>query len=76
MKKRLPINDKPLVRAYATYCYIESIANNELTTGNKILEFELFDYERYDWKIVLNDLRLEKEIETISIAKVDFNPKS
>ena len=68
MKMLLPINDNPLVRAFPAYSFVESIINNEVKAGNKLVEFELYGYEQNTWQTYLDDMTLKATNEILTIC--------
>ena len=64
----LPLNENPLMRTYPTYSYVEHVANNQEITGCVIAEFELFGYQKNQWKKSLSGINLDVNGDVISIC--------
>ena len=67
MTKLLPINENPLIRAYPTYSFVESVINNENTTRERLAEFELYGYQDNDWDISIDGLKMTSNSNLINI---------
>ncbi len=67
MKKCLPINKNPLVRAYPTYSFVESVINNELTTSNWLAGITISNYQKNTWHTALGGSTVEIKGNSINV---------
>lgn len=75
--KQLKIGNTPVIRAYAQYLFLDSIINNEDTTGALIAEIDIPFENISEWSFFTNNADIKIESKTLKIyeEKYKFNTK-
>lgn len=74
--KELPINNNPFVRAYMENIFLDSIMNNDMTTGDCVAKINLSSYEKDEWKKVLNKANIAINGEDIEVEHYSYDSLS
>lgn len=48
-RRESSLNEKPFIRAYAENIFIDTIMNNEMTTGECVAKIQVDSMSKYNW---------------------------
>lgn len=75
MNKELPINDKPFIRAFPQYAFLDAIANNANTNDRDLCKLHVDNFCRYKWNFDFLNAEFTTSDCEISIKRQGYGAK-
>ncbi len=69
MKKELPINEAPFIRALPQYAFLDAIVNNHHTNADEVCSMQIAGFQAGEWHFARHCADIRTEAETIRMYR-------